>query len=111
MTSPVSGLRCRQIAEADIPAVSALLARGFHKRSIQFWERALDTLGKREPPPSLPKYGYLIERNGIPVGALLVIGAARAVKTIDAYRCSKVSFDPGERDILLHHASPDCASL
>src|SRR6516162_6884003 len=75
MISPASGLRCRQIAEADIPAVSALLAHGFHKRSIQFWERALDRLGKREPPPSLPKYGYHIERNSIPVGALLIICA------------------------------------
>jgi hypothetical protein len=88
MTSPVSGLRCRQIAEADIPAVSALLARGFHKRSIQFWERALDTLGKREPPPSFPKYGYLIERNGIPVGALLIICATLRTGKETVTRCN-----------------------
>ena len=75
MVSPVSRLRCRQIGEGDIPAVAALLARGFRKRSRQFWKQAFEQLGKREPPPSLPKYGYMIEREGVPVGALLLICA------------------------------------
>ena len=88
MISPGSGLRCRQIAEADIPAVSALLARGFHKRSSQFWKRALDKLGKREPPPSLPKYGYLIERAGVPVGALLIICATLRTGSETLTRCN-----------------------
>ena len=32
MPAPVPSLRCRQIGEADIDAVAALLARGFHNR-------------------------------------------------------------------------------
>jgi hypothetical protein len=75
MVFPVSRLRCRQIGEGDIPAVTVLLARGFRKRSRQFWKQALEQLGKREPPPSFPKYGYMIEREGVPVGALLLICA------------------------------------
>ena len=38
-------LRCRQIGEGDIPAVTVLLARGFRKRNRKFWERGLDSLG------------------------------------------------------------------
>jgi hypothetical protein len=75
MISPASRLSCRQIGEADIPAVTRLLARGFRKRSRQFWKQAFEQLGRREPPPSLPKYGYMIEREGVPVGALLLICA------------------------------------
>jgi hypothetical protein len=75
MVSPASRLSCRQIGEGDIPAVTALLARGFRKRSRQFWKQAFEELGRREPPPSLPKYGYMIEREDVPVGALLLICA------------------------------------
>lgn len=73
MPAAVPPLRCRQIGEADIAAVAALLARGFHNRDRQFWLRAFARLTRREPPPGLPKYGYLLESGGVPVGALLVI--------------------------------------
>jgi hypothetical protein len=75
MVSPVSKLSWRQIDEGDITAVSGLLARGFRKRSRQFWKQAFDQLARRQSPPSLPKYGYMIERDGVPVGALLLICA------------------------------------
>jgi hypothetical protein len=73
MPPPASSLRCRQIAEADIAAVAALLARGFPHRDQQFWLRAFAQLTRRDPPPGLPKYGYLLESAGVPVGALLLI--------------------------------------
>ena len=73
MPTSAPSLRCRQIAESDIPAVAALLARGFHHRNQQFWLRALAQLTRREPPPGLPKYGYLLESGGVVVGALLLI--------------------------------------
>jgi hypothetical protein len=75
MTSSVSGLRFRQIGETDFSAMSGLLARGFRKRNREFWRRAFEQLRGRQSPPSLPKYGYLIEHDGVPVGALLLICA------------------------------------
>ena len=66
-------LRCRQIEEADLPAIAVLLARGFRKRSSKFWGRALEHLSRNEPPPSFPKYGYVIDSDGALVGVLLVI--------------------------------------
>jgi hypothetical protein len=76
MVASQSGIHCRQIAEADVNAVAALLSRGFPKSDGRFWQRALARLTRREPPAGLPKYGYLLESGGMPVGALLVICSA-----------------------------------
>jgi hypothetical protein len=66
-------LRGRQIDEADIPAIATLLTRGFPWHGQQFWLRALEQLRRRDHPPGLPKYGYLIESGGVPVGEVLLI--------------------------------------
>ncbi len=73
MLAPAPSIRCRQIIESDIAAVTALLARGFPSRDLRFWQRALERLGRHVPPPGLPKYGYLLESGGAPVGTLLLI--------------------------------------
>ena len=53
--------------------MTALLTRGFPNREAQFWKSALEQLGKRQSPPGLPQYGYLLESGGAPVGSLLMI--------------------------------------
>lgn len=68
-------IRCRQIAESDVPGITALLARGFPSRGAQFWRNALAQLGARQPPTGLPQYGYLLESDGRPVGVILLICA------------------------------------
>jgi hypothetical protein len=73
MVASAPAIRCRQIADADVPAIVALLARGFPARGRAFWQHALAQLAKRKPPPGLPQYGYLVARDGEPVGAILVI--------------------------------------
>ena len=75
MDSSVPAIRCRQIGEADIAAVTALLARGFSNRTPQLWTDALEQLRRRDPPEGFPKYGYLLESGDVPVGALLLIWA------------------------------------
>ena len=59
--APVPAIRCRQITETDVPGITALLARGFPSRDLQFWKDALAQLGARQPPADLPQYGYLLE--------------------------------------------------
>src|SRR5580698_8132369 len=73
MDASLTEIRCHQIGDADIPAIAALLTRGFPNRGLQFWQQALHRLSGHEPPSGLPKYGYLLETNGVPVGALLMI--------------------------------------
>jgi len=92
MDTPAPGIRCRQIDEADVPAVVGLLARGFPNRTRQFWLHALAQLTRREPPPGLPKYGYLLESNGIAVGAILLICSTMREGEEAAIRCNLSSW-------------------
>jgi hypothetical protein len=92
MVPPVTGLRCRQIDKTDIDAVASLLARGFPAHDRQFWLDAFTKLRRHRQPPSLPKYGYLLESNGGVVGAILLICATmRAGDAVDT-RCNLSSW-------------------
>jgi hypothetical protein len=71
--SPTFGICCRQIVDADVPAVAALLAHGFPSYSVQFWAQGVQQLGRLQSPAGLPKYGYLLESEGRVVGTLLLI--------------------------------------
>jgi len=75
MNAPVTGLRCRQIEEADTDAVASLLTRGFPAHDRRFWLDAFAQLRRHQQPSGLPKYGYLLESNGAVVGAILLICA------------------------------------
>src|SRR5207247_1645352 len=71
-------IRSRQIEQLDVPAVAALLARGFRSRPAKFWSGVFNCLRDREAPPDLPKYGFLLEtEGGTVVGAILLIFSAR----------------------------------
>ena len=92
MISATRGLRCRQIGETDMGAVVSLLARGFPARSREFWRRALAQLIAREMPPGLPKVGYILESNDVPVGVILLIcSTIRGADTV-AIRCNLSSW-------------------
>jgi hypothetical protein len=109
MVSSVPSVRCRQIGDNDVAAVAALLTRGFPNRTHQFWLNALQQLERREPPPGLPKYGYLLESDGVPVGAILMICSAMRSGGDVAPRCNLSSWyvDPGFRayaTLLVSHA-------
>ncbi len=98
-THALPEIRCHQIGDADIPAITALLARGFPQRGLQFWQQALQRLSSHEPPPDLPKYGYLLETNGLPVGALLMICSSMRDGGQTVTRCNLSSWyvDPAYR--------------
>ena len=92
MVPPVTGLRCRQIEEADIDAVASLLGRGFPAHNRQFWLGAFAQLTRHKQPSGLPKYGYLLESNGVVVGAILLIcSTMRAGDAVDT-RCNLSSW-------------------
>jgi len=92
MDYSVPAIRCRQIGEADIAAVAALLGRGFPNRTRRFWSDALARLVRREPPPGFPKYGYLLESGDVVVGAILLICATLREDGQLATRCNLSSW-------------------
>jgi hypothetical protein len=92
MVLAMTGLRCRQIEKADIDAVATLLAQGFPSRRRQFWLHAFAQLTAREPPPGLPKYGYLLDGGGAVVGAILLICSTMRSGGAVATRCNLSSW-------------------
>jgi hypothetical protein len=92
MVAAAPALHCRQIAAADVPAIVGLLTRGFPTRGRAFWEHALQQLAKRQPPPGLPQYGYLLESGGAPVGTILLICSTMRTEGGLATRCNLSSW-------------------
>ena len=80
----VPDIRCRQIDEGDLPAVAGLLdARISEPQSPVLAARARSTDAARAAA-GLPKYGYLLETDGTPVGAILLICSAMPADGRDA---------------------------
>jgi hypothetical protein len=69
-------IRCRQIDEADLKSVADLLTAGFPERTRAYWINGLEKLKNRPTPPDCPRFGYLLEAGGRPVGVLLLIFTA-----------------------------------
>ena len=72
--------RIREISEGDIEAIADLLTRGFVHRRSEYWMRGLQRQTARALPSDTPRYGYMLENEGVPVGCLLLI---YSTKTID----------------------------
>ncbi|CCE00512.1 hypothetical protein [Bradyrhizobium sp. STM 3809] len=73
MTALKPLIRCREIGDPDLDAVADLLARGFPRRSRGYWSAGLHRQRTRAVPAGYPRYGYLLENDGHPVGVLLLI--------------------------------------
>jgi len=85
-------VRCRQINDSDVDGVGDLLTRGFRIRSRNYWRRALASLGSHPTPAGLPKYGYLLESAGAPVGVILLIFSSIPGHDAAAMRCNVSSW-------------------
>jgi hypothetical protein len=85
-------IRCREIGAADLGAIADLLARGFPIRSRDYWIDGLRRLSAREMPDSFPRFGYMLEHDGTPVGALLLIHTARNDGGCTSIRCNLSSW-------------------
>jgi hypothetical protein len=89
-------IRCRQIRETETDRIvdllwsgfRARLTNGFHGRSRDYFKRALQRLSEHPTPPGFPKYGYLLEREGAPIGALLLIYSSIFVNGNTVIRCN-----------------------
>jgi hypothetical protein len=85
-------IRVREIAEDDIDGVTDLLTRGFPERSRNFWAKVLACLAQRPAPENLPRFGYLLENGGTPVGVILLIFSRMPHGSCQAIRCNVSSW-------------------
>jgi hypothetical protein len=85
-------IRARRIAASDIDDVATLLAKGFRRRPRHYWLTALDRLSAHPTPAGLPKYGYLLQSDGVPVGVILLIFSIIKAGDVRAPRCNVSSW-------------------
>jgi hypothetical protein len=85
-------IRCREISEADLDAVAALLTRGFAGRSRDYWMQGLRRQAVREVPDGYPRFGYMLHNDGHPVGVLLLLYASRINGGEMAIQCNLSSW-------------------
>jgi hypothetical protein len=99
--------RVREICESDLAAVGDLLTRGFVHRGRDYWMRGLARQTARTLPANAPRYGYLIEHKGIPVGCLLLIYSSKVIDGKTAAFCNLSSWyvDPEFRNYAALFAS------
>src|SRR5262245_13253606 len=67
----VSRTRCRQIGENDLEGLIGL-TKAYPKRTRRNWTHAMQQLAMRETPAA-PRFGYLLEQDGMHVGIILLI--------------------------------------
>ena len=85
-------VRGRQIKESDLPAVVELLARKFPLWGRERFNLGLDRLARRAAPAGYPRFGYMLEHNGTPVGVVLTIFSTRSVNGETKLRCNLSSW-------------------
>jgi hypothetical protein len=85
-------IRRREICLADIDRIVNLLTDGFRNRKRDFWEGALARLSEHPTPPGYPRYGYLLDCNGTPVGVTLTVYSTIIVADRAHIRCSMSSW-------------------
>ena len=66
-------VRCREIADDDLPGIATLLSEGFDRHGVRFWQEGLERLRRHGGVSGYPRFGYLLESEGRPVGVLLLI--------------------------------------
>ena len=93
-------VRCREITEADVDAVADLLTRGFVGRSRNYWIQGLRRQAFRPVPEGYPRFGYMLDNDGAPVGVLLLIYTARKHGEETGIQCNLSSWyvDPAYRN-------------
>jgi hypothetical protein len=99
--------RFREIQQSDVEAIADLLTRGCVRRSREYWKLGLSRQGARSPPADAPRYGYLMEHDGKPVGCLLLIYSTRTIDGQPEVCCNVSSWyvDPEFRNYAALFAS------
>ena len=92
LTRAQPAVRSREIGDSDVDAVVGLLAQGFPARGWDYWQRAVRKLAEHATPAGFPKYGYLLESDGVAVGVILLIFSALPSRTGTTTRCNVSSW-------------------
>jgi hypothetical protein len=84
--TPLS-VRCREIGTADLDQIIDLLTNGYRISKPDFWIRRVKRLSEHSTPSGFPKYGYLLDYNGTPVGTIFTIFSHVSINNTIKLRC------------------------
>jgi hypothetical protein len=85
---PPQSVRRRQITENDLDAVADLLTAGFPERGRAYWGAGLARLAARPPIEGCPRFGYMLEAEGVAVGVIILIFTAFGDEPEARIRCN-----------------------
>ena len=77
---------------ADLDGIADLLTRGFAGRPRDYWMDGLRRMSLREAPEDFPRFGYMLDHEGTPVGVLLSIYTIRDDGSGTSIRCNLSSW-------------------
>jgi hypothetical protein len=87
-----TNVRCREIIESDVDDIADLLTRGFVGRSRDYWIQGLRRQAFRPVPEGHPRFGYMLDNEGLLVGVLLLIYTTRNDGEAIAIHCNLSSW-------------------
>lgn len=73
-------------------SVADLLTRGFPGRSRDYWIQGLRRQAFRPTPDGYPRFGYVLDNDGVPVGVLLLIYSTRSYGLQVTIQCNLSSW-------------------
>ena len=68
------------------------MTRGFVGRSREYWMQGLRRQAAREVPQGYPRFGYMLDHDGLPVGVLLLLYTSRSDGNEAAIQCNLSSW-------------------
>ena len=82
--SSVSRVKCRQIVEGDLGAISRMLTEGFRIHPHDFWNKSLARIAARPAIAGMPHIGYTLETEAGLVGVILTLWSRRGDEIVCA---------------------------
>lgn len=92
LAKPNGPVRCREIEAADLEGIIDLLAKGFWQTQREHWVNVMRTITAHRSAPGYPKYGYMLEHDGKPVGVLLTIFTEIVINGVSRVWCCESSY-------------------
>jgi hypothetical protein len=78
---------CREIVPYDFARLADLLASGYPSSDRGFWLNRFKKLTDHVAPPGYPKYGFVLEREGSPVGSIFTVFSSVVIDGLTKARC------------------------
>ena len=82
--STISRVKCRQIVESDLAALSGMLTDGFQIHPRDFWDKSLARIAARPAIEDMPRIGYALETESGLVGVILTLWSRRGDEMVCA---------------------------